>query len=184
MLKDKPSTRESWRWTESENLPTMWNTLSKKLKLSIDLRAEVPINTTIERIVEAPKIFEKVVKRVVMPQIAKLLKYAHLRVWKPWSWIDRRRSSSQIQGTLRQFQETPFCWSNLENWEKQTFLTDFGELWAFQQKRLLRKRLTEQTLWRLSQKWAMSLVEIKRTKKENLNVKLNLEDDAGLIFFT
>lgn len=39
---------------------------------------EVPIYTTVEKIVEVPQVLEKIVERIViMPQIVEVLKYVH-----------------------------------------------------------------------------------------------------------
>jgi hypothetical protein len=180
-------------------------------------QVEVPVYSTVEKIVEVPQILEKIVERiVVMPQVVEILKYVHeiyeddgmgvaltgdIQVAEARYRELYGNSKKQLDILLIELRKLVVAQPNLRVVIEiiERFLLEFDRLAAAQRVVAVdREKIVEKEVERgvlvptqnIQSELAMSLLveklilEIKRIKKDNPNVKLSLDNEIGLIFFT
>lgn len=182
-------------------------------------KRDVPVYTTVEKIVEVPQIIEKIVERIViLPQVVEVLKYVHEisesedlglavgvdvsvqeRRYKELYGISRKQLDALLVELRRLRTTQPALAGHIDLLER--YLTDFDKLAALQRivpvdrEVIVEKDVTRSVLVpvkdseSIRSELALSLLveklvsELKRVKKDNPNVNLNLDNELGLIFF-
>lgn len=178
---------------------------------------EVPIYTTVEKIVEVPYILEKIVERiVVMPQVVEVLKYVHEIYEEECMGVpltadvqvaelkyreiygNAKKQLDVLLVELRKLKSSnPGLRATIEIIEK--FVVEFDRLASAQRivtvpkEKVVEKEVERGVLVPVHDvrgELALALliekliIELKRVKKENPNVKFNFDDDISYIFFS